>query len=40
MTAITRRSALIGVSAAAVVAGVPGAVQGDDAELIALGRQW
>ena len=36
---ISRRSALVGAGAA-VVAGVPGAVQGDDAELIALGRQW
>ena len=37
---ISRRSALIGASAAVVVAGVSGAVQGEDAELITLGRQW
>ncbi len=37
---ITRRGAMLGASAAAVVAGVPGAVQGEDAELTALGRQW
>ena len=37
MTAITRRGALIGAGAAAVVAGVPGAVQGEYAEpLVAL----
>ncbi len=32
---ISRRSALIGATAAAVVTGVPGAVQGDDAALLA-----
>ncbi len=37
---ISRRDALMGAGAAAVVAGVPGAVQGEDAELAALGRQW
>ncbi len=37
---ITRRNALLGASAAVAVAGVPGAVQGEDAELIALGQQW
>ena len=37
---ISRRDALMGAGAAAAVAGVPGAVQGEDAELVALGRQW
>ena len=37
---ISRRGALLGAGAAAAVAGVPGAVLAQDAELIALGRQW
>ncbi len=42
MTAITRRGAMLGATAAVAVAGVPTAVaaQADDAELTALGRQW
>ena len=42
MTAITRRGAMLGATAAVVVAGVPTAVaaQAEDAELTALGRQW
>ena len=36
---ISRRSALVGATAA-VVAGVPGAVQGDDARLLALCAEW
>ena len=35
MTAITRRTVLASAGAAAVVAGVPGAVQGEDAALLA-----
>ena len=35
MTAITRRGAMLGATAAAVVAGVPSAVQGEDAALLA-----
>ena len=37
---ISRRGALIGASAAAVVAGVPGAAQGDDAHIETLYRIW
>ncbi len=37
---ITRRNALMGAGAAAVVAGVPGAVQADDAHLEALHAEW
>ncbi|MCZ6742974.1 MAG: hypothetical protein O7D27_12535 [Alphaproteobacteria bacterium] len=39
---ISRRDALMGATAAVAVAGVPTAVaaQAEDAELIALGRQW
>ena len=37
---ITRRDALMGASAAAVVAGVPGAVRGEDAVLLALCAEW
>ncbi len=39
---ISRRDALMGASAAVAVAGVPTAVaaKAEDAELIALGRQW
>ena len=40
MTAITRRGALIGASAAVAVAGVPGAVMGDDAALLAQVAQF
>ena len=42
MTAITRRGAMLGASAAVAVAGVPTAVaaQAEDAELSVLGRQW
>ena len=36
---ISRRGALIGATAAAVVAGVPGAVQGDE-PLLAMEREW
>ena len=41
MTALTRRAALVGASAAVAVVGVPTAVaaQALDAELIELGRQ-
>ncbi len=37
---ISRRNALVGAGAAMAVAGVPGTVRGQDAELVALGRQW
>ncbi len=37
---ISRRGALLGASAAAVVAGVPGAVQGEDAALLAQVAQF
>ena len=38
---ISRRGALLGVGAAAVVAGVPGAVQADPVEpLLAMEREW
>ncbi len=42
MTAISRRGALLGATAAVAVAGVPTAVaaKAEDAELTALGRQW
>ena len=36
---ITRRNALVGAGAAMAVAGAPGAVQGDDAVLLALARE-
>ncbi|MCZ6741041.1 MAG: hypothetical protein O7D27_02645 [Alphaproteobacteria bacterium] len=39
MTGITRRAVLASAGAVAV-AGVPGAVLGEDAELVTLGRQW
>ncbi len=37
---ISRRGAMLGASAAAVVAGVPGVVQADDAHLEALHAEW
>ncbi len=42
MTAITRRGALLGLGAAAVVAGVPSiaATKGDDANVLAMAQQW
>ena len=40
MTGLTRRNALMGASAAVAVVSVPTVIQAEDAELIALGRQW
>ena len=40
MTEVTRRTALKGASAAIAVVGMPTPAQAEDAELIALGRQW
>ncbi len=40
MTGITRRAALVSAGAAVAVAGVPGAVQGNDAHIEALYRIW
>ncbi len=40
MTGITRRAALAGAGAAVAVAGVPGAVQGEDAHIETLYRIW
>ncbi len=40
MTAITRRAALAGAGAAVAVAGVPGAVLGEDAHIETLYRIW
>ncbi len=37
---ITRRNALLGATAAAVVAGVPVAVRADDAVLLAMEQEW
>ncbi len=40
MTGLTRRTVLAGAGAAVAVAGVPGAVLGDDTHLEALYRTW